>query len=297
VAIYQSWDSYDEREALDFIRAMRSAEPGSPGEWFQFAVVLKGTGQLIGDCGLKTEEDGRQAEIGVTFAREHQGKGYAFEAVSRLLDYAFSNLGVQRVVAIADQQNAPSVALLERLGMRREGSFIRNVWFKGHWASEYLYAILKEEWLRRHERSERIAQDLRIVSEPQGSPGDATFVRDSLALFNVGVTGDSYYSPLAIFLKDERDAVLGGALGHVWGGWLDLDTLWVAEPFRGQGYGGKLLEAAEDEARAQGCHGVYLDTFSFQAKPFYEKFGYEVVADIPDYPRGHSYHVLKKTLA
>ena len=297
MAIYQSWDSYDEREALDFIRAMRSAEPGSPGEWFQFAVVLKGTGQLIGDCGLKTEEDGRQAEIGVTFAREHQGKGYAFEAVSRLLDYAFSNLGVQRVVAIADQQNAPSVALLERLGMRREGSFIRNVWFKGHWASEYLYAILKEEWLRRHERGERIAQDLRIVSEPQGSPGDATFVRDSLALFNVGVTGDSYYSPLAIFLKDERDAVLGGALGHVWGGWLDLDTLWVAEPFRGQGYGGKLLEAAEDEARAQGCHGVYLDTFSFQAKPFYEKFGYEVVADIPDYPRGHSYHVLKKTLA
>jgi RimJ/RimL family protein N-acetyltransferase len=276
---------------------VRSAEPGSPGEWFQFAVVLKGTEQLIGDCGLKTEEDVRQAEIGVTFAREHQGKGYAYEAVSRLLDYAFGDLGVQRVVAIADRQNAPSVALLERLGMRREGSFIRNVWFKGHWASEYLYAILRDEWLRRHERGERVARELRIVSEPQGSPGDATFVRESLALYNVGVTGDSYYSPLAIFLKDERGAVLGGALGHVWGEWLNLDTLWVIELFRGQGYGAKLLEAAEDEARAQGCHGVFLDTFSFQAKPFYEKFGYEVVADIPDYPRGHSYHVLKKTLA
>jgi RimJ/RimL family protein N-acetyltransferase len=259
--------------------------------------VLKGTEQLIGDCGLKTEKDGRQAEIGVTFAREHQGKGYAYEAVSRLLDYAFGDLGVQRVVAIADRQNAPSVALLERLGMRREGSFIRNVWFKGHWASEYLYAILRDEWLRRHERGERVARELRIVSEPQGSPGDATFVRESLALYNVGVTGDSYYSPLAIFLKDERGAVLGGALGHVWGEWLNLDTLWVIELFRGQGYGAKLLEAAEDEARAQGCHGVFLDTFSFQAKPFYEKFGYEVVADIPDYPRGHSYHVLKKTLA
>ena len=138
--------------------------------------------------------------------------------------------------------------------------------------------------------------ELRIVSEPQQESADAAFVRDSLALYNVGTTGHSYYSPLAIFLKDERDAVLGGALGHVWGGWLDLDILWVSERFRGRGYGAKLLGAAEDEARTQGCHGVYLTTFSFQAKPFYEKLGYEVVADIPDYPKGHAFHVLKKTL-
>jgi GNAT superfamily N-acetyltransferase len=139
--------------------------------------------------------------------------------------------------------------------------------------------------------------DLRISSEPHCSQEDATFVRESLALYNVATTGDSYYSPLAIFLKDERNAVLGGALGHVWGGWLDLDTLWVTEPFRGQGYGAKLLRAAEDEARMQGCHGVFLTSFGFQAPTFYEKFGYEVVAEIPDYPKGHSYHVLKKTLA
>src|SRR5215210_5999388 len=138
--------------------------------------------------------------------------------------------------------------------------------------------------------------DLRIVSEPRGDAGDATFVRESLWLFNVGVTGDSYYSPLAVFLRDDRDAVLGGVLGHAWGGWLDLSILWVAEPFRGQGYGARLLRAAEDEARMQGCHGVFLTTFSFQAPGFYEKFGYEAVADIPDYPKGHSYHVLKKSL-
>ena len=139
--------------------------------------------------------------------------------------------------------------------------------------------------------------NLRIVSEPQGSPSDATFVRESLASFNVATTGLSYYSPLAIFLKDERGAVLGGALGHVWGGWLNLEFLWVTEPFRGKGYGANLLEAAEDEARTQGCHGVFLTTFSFQARPFYEKFGYEVVADIPDYPKGHTYYALKKRLA
>jgi GNAT superfamily N-acetyltransferase len=138
--------------------------------------------------------------------------------------------------------------------------------------------------------------NLRIVSEPRTESDEATFVRESLALYNVGVTGHSNYSPLAIFLKDERGTVLGGALGHVWGGWLDLDALWVSELYRGQGYGQKLLDAAEEEARSQGCYGVYLTTFSFQARPFYEKLGYEVIADIPDYPHGYSYHVLKKTL-
>ena len=137
--------------------------------------------------------------------------------------------------------------------------------------------------------------DLRIVSEPREDSADAAFVRDKLALYNVGVTGYSYYSPLAIYLKDERCAVLGGALGHVWGGWLDLDILWVSERFRGRGYATKLLGAAEDEAKAQGCHGVYLTTFSFQGRPFYEKLGYEVVADILDHPEGHRFHVLKKT--
>jgi GNAT superfamily N-acetyltransferase len=72
--------------------------------------------------------------------------------------------------------------------------------------------------------------------------------------------------------------------------------MWVAESFRGQGYGATLLRTAEDEARRQGCHGVYLTTFSFQARLFYEKFDYEVVADIPVCPRDHSRHVLTKSL-
>ncbi len=139
-------------------------------------------------------------------------------------------------------------------------------------------------------------ENIRVVSDPRASTGDVDFVRDGLSLFNVAATGDPYHSPLAIFLGDERDAILGGAYGHVWERWLDVSLLWVAEPLRGRGYGRKLLEAAEDEARTQGCSGVFLSTFSFQARPFYERFGYEVVADIPDYPVGHTYHVLKKSL-
>jgi RimJ/RimL family protein N-acetyltransferase len=128
---------------------MESARSGVPGEWFQFAIESKEMGDLIGDCALRVDEhEPYRAEIGFTLAREHQGKGFASEAVSVLLDYAFGTLGLHRVVAIADCRNAPSVALLERVGMRREGHFLENVWFKRGWADEYLYAVLKDEWLR-----------------------------------------------------------------------------------------------------------------------------------------------------
>jgi RimJ/RimL family protein N-acetyltransferase len=117
---------------------------------FQFALELKQTGLLIGDCALKVDrEEPRQAEIGYTLAREHQGKGYASEAVSTLLDYAFATLGLHRVYAFVICENQRSVALLERLGMRREGHFIQHFWHKGGWADEYQYAVLESEWLNR----------------------------------------------------------------------------------------------------------------------------------------------------
>ncbi len=150
VARYQSWDFCDEQEAMAFIREMESGRAGVPGEWVQFAIESKETGALLGDCALRVDEhEPYRAEIGFTLAREHQGKGFASEAVSLLLDYAFGTLGLHRVVAIADCRNAPSVALLERLDLRREGHFVENVWFKGRWADEYLYAVLKDEWLQK----------------------------------------------------------------------------------------------------------------------------------------------------
>ena len=108
---------------------------------------LKETEGLVGDLGFRISEDGKQGEVGYTLAREHWGKGYATEAVSRLLDHTFGVLGLHRVCAVVDQENAPSAAVLERLGLRREGAFVENAWFKGRWSSEYLYATLRKEWL------------------------------------------------------------------------------------------------------------------------------------------------------
>lgn len=150
VARYQTWDSYTGKEAQALIDKQKELVPGLPGRWFTFALELKETGALVGHVALsvKTEER-QQAEIGFTLAREYHGKGLGFEAVSRVLDYVFAELKLHRVIAITDCENTRSVALLERLGMRREGHFIQNVWFKGKWGDEYSYAILRDEWPRR----------------------------------------------------------------------------------------------------------------------------------------------------
>ena len=148
VARYQDWEGISEPEARAFIQEQKKIQPGVPGQGFQIAIELKATGVLIGDCYFTINQlDKRQAEIGFTLSRAYQGQGFATEAVSCFLNYAFLTFNLHRIIAITDCDNAASVALLERLGMRREGHFLQNVWFKGKWGDEYLYAILKEECL------------------------------------------------------------------------------------------------------------------------------------------------------
>jgi aminoglycoside 6'-N-acetyltransferase len=148
VARYQGWEApYSPAKAAKFIEELKQTRPGQPGEWCQIAITLKTTGQMIGDCAFHVlAEDPQQAEIGFTLARAYQGQGYATEAVIRLLAYLFDDLKLHRVRAFCDAENLASARLLERVGLRREGHLIENLWFKGRWASEYSYAILNWEW-------------------------------------------------------------------------------------------------------------------------------------------------------
>jgi RimJ/RimL family protein N-acetyltransferase len=152
VARYQSWESCSVEEARRFVESLEELVPGTPGQWFQFAVSRTPSGALIGDCALRcTEHDPRQAELGFTMAPAHQGQGLASEAVRSLVTYAFSTLDVHRVFAIVDIRNVPAQRLLERLKFRQEGHFVENAWFKGSWSSEFLYAILRAEWQQKVE--------------------------------------------------------------------------------------------------------------------------------------------------
>jgi RimJ/RimL family protein N-acetyltransferase len=147
VARYQSWSACSEGEGRHFIAEMQKSEPGQRGEWYQFAIALKSTDALIGDCALGMKgEDERQAELGYTLARAYHGQGYASEAITTLLGYVFGELKLHRLIAQVDCRNDPSVKLLERLGFRREAHFLQNFWFKGAYSDEYLYAMLQQEY-------------------------------------------------------------------------------------------------------------------------------------------------------
>lgn len=150
VSRYQGWDDCTRREAVSFIEAQLARPPFEPGRWTQIAVEVTAEGTHIGDCALRMESAAsRQAELGFTFARGYQGRGFATEAVSHLLTYAFERLRLHRVFAVADVRNARAISLVERVGMRREGEFRNAEWFKGEWTSTVLYALLESESPRR----------------------------------------------------------------------------------------------------------------------------------------------------
>lgn len=154
-ARYQTWDTpYSQTTAYEFIRAMLGSQPGKPGEWFQLALTLRHGGEMIGDCGfIRLGEDDRQAEIGFTLAPAWRGRGYAAEAVGRVVDYLFEDLGLHRVRANVDPENLASARLLLRLGFRCEGRWVESLWLKNRWVSEDWYAILRREWLERRDRA------------------------------------------------------------------------------------------------------------------------------------------------
>src|SRR5215218_3880855 len=150
VARYQSWSDYTHEQGRALIESMRAAAPGVPGQWYQFALEESDSAVLVGDLAAKVNEaEPREMEVGFTIAPGHQGQGYATEALRGLLGHAFHQLGMHRVVAVTDALNAPAAALLERVGMRREAHFHENVFFKGAWGSELLFAVLDREWAPR----------------------------------------------------------------------------------------------------------------------------------------------------
>ena len=126
---------------------------------------------------------------------------------------------------------------------------------------------------------------------------DVTFLEDRLYEFNVARTGIADGLLLSIFVRDDAGEIAAGVYGWTWGGCCEVRYLWVREDRRGERLGSRLLAAAEAEAVRRGCRQIVLDTHSFQAPEFYRKLGYEVLAVLRDYPRGHDRIHLRKVLA
>jgi RimJ/RimL family protein N-acetyltransferase len=118
VSRYQGWKPVGPAEAAQFIEAQQGVAPDTAGAWWQRAIRLRESGELIGDLGLHFLDDAT-VELGVSVALAHQGRGYAREAVEVMLDFAFGGLRKQRVVGLVDPRNLAGMRLLEGLGMQR----------------------------------------------------------------------------------------------------------------------------------------------------------------------------------
>lgn len=117
-----------------------------------------------------------------------------------------------------------------------------------------------------------------------------------LRAHNIAKAGPSLYEPIALLVRDDNDAILGGLYGHTFYRWLFIELLAVPEQGRGQGIGSKLMNMVEEFAREKDCVGIWLDTFDFQAPGFYKKLGYTECGEIVDYPLGHKRHFFQKRL-
>lgn len=139
------------------------------------------------------------------------------------------------------------------------------------------------------------AAALAVIDNP--SRDDVHALGERLYEFNVAASGIGDGRELAIFVRDDDRRIIAGLYGWTWGGCAFIDRLWIDEPLRRHGLGTRLMQAAENEARARGAFQMLLATHSFQAPAFYERLGFERVGALDHYPRGHQDIFMRKRLA
>ncbi|HVM38871.1 MAG TPA: GNAT family N-acetyltransferase [Sphingomicrobium sp.] len=136
---------------------------------------------------------------------------------------------------------------------------------------------------------------VRLVEQPAAERRGALLAQ--LVRFNAGQAPAAGARPLCVAISNATDDLDGGLWGVTLYDWLAIELLFVPDGLRGRGLGAAILALAEQEARTRGCIGAWLDTFSFQARGFYERLGYVVAGSIPDHPRGGARFFLMKRWA
>lgn len=132
--------------------------------------------------------------------------------------------------------------------------------------------------------------DVEIAVLPRPTRADEDAVLSILRDFTCGVVGYIDCHDLVIVIRDRVTGdIRGGLVAQSRWGEMHIDMLAVAPRLRGRGMGRRLVSMAEHEARQRGCTHMWLDTYAFQARVFYEKVGFEVFGQLdgpaPFFPR------------
>ncbi|MCW2258147.1 GNAT superfamily N-acetyltransferase [Providencia alcalifaciens] len=134
---------------------------------------------------------------------------------------------------------------------------------------------------------------IRVTTTPSKEEIDHIF--QSLRSYNSQFIDHSFLTPIAVFYEQDGKT-LGGITRSTLGNWLRINYLWLDESLRSEGVGTQLIQAMENKAKELGAKYAEVDTFSFQAKPFYEKQGYQLLSTLIEYPIHHEKYYFMKEL-
>jgi GNAT superfamily N-acetyltransferase len=258
-------------------------------DYYPVGFFVKGRGaEILG--GLLGDIWGGWMLVGSLWVSESlRGRGYGAELMARAHQYALEKSCTNAFLQTGSYEARP---FYEKLGYRLYGE-LQNHPMPPH--SRYFLSKLLEPG----DGGPLHVRDLAIVMDPYPSKDAEAVVRQGITTHAYAAIGlpEKGWLPHNFFLRDSEGEILGGALGNVWGNWMYVAYLWVDRSLRGKGHAAKLMAASEEHARAKGCSNAFLGTFSFQARPLYEKLGYHVFGEENDHPRGHSHYWLTKRLS
>jgi GNAT superfamily N-acetyltransferase len=257
-------------------------------DYYPVGFFVKGRGgEVIG--GLLGEIWGGWLHVGSLWVSEAlRGRGYGSELMARAHQYALEKSCSHAFLQTGSYEARP---LYEGLGY--------NVYaeLKNHPTRPHSrYFLFKR--LNKDDEGPLHVKDKAIVMDPYPSKDAEMVVRQGISTHAYAAIGlpEREWAPHNFFLRDGEGEILGGALGNIWGDWMYLAYLWVDRSMRGNGHATRMMQAAEEHAIAKGCGNAFLGTFSFQARPLYEKLGYQVVGEEKDYPKGHSHYLMTKRI-
>ena len=137
----------EEEEIIRWLEGDHHVRLTTPNQTFYLGITLQDGGKLIGYVSLSfTDPQRLQAMLAVFMNLNFQRQGFALEAVDAALGFCFEGIRLHRVTACCDSRNVAACQLFEKVGMRREGEFVKNHFSNGEWANSVWFAALGEEY-------------------------------------------------------------------------------------------------------------------------------------------------------
>lgn len=301
VARYQDWQiPYPMSKVEQNLAEVAAMDGPEPDDWWMATVELTATGEVIGELAVQLTEEGRTAEVGYTFAREHWGNGYAVESVEALVDWLFSDPKMTRLEGLLHPDNPASAMLLERTGFLFEGHTRLSFWLGDEASDDWIYGMTREDHETWKNRARHRPDDVKLVTIDQSNERDVYRLRTHKSQEN-------FVAPMAASFADALfPEIVDGAplvpwlravvaddelVGFVM---LALATEYHPEPYlwrllidrlhQRRGIGGMVLDLVSEECRRNGA-GTLLTSWEVgkgTPAPFYLAHGFVPTGNIVD---------------